>query len=181
MSKSAGKTIPIYRGGGVNQKHLLDFAKQAVHGGWLHIFPEGGVYQNPELGGRVGKSRSEIGSLKWGVAKLIAHCPVRPIVIPYFHQGMEKVIPMEPVTRKIPSPIPKLGETVHVVFGKELSFEDLISAHQKEFGKLWTYRNSIDENTEYWNSRPSDYILYHKIMTRIELALSELNEESMAQ
>ena len=29
------------------------------------------------------------GKLKWGVGKLIAHAPRRPIVIPFFHSGKD--------------------------------------------------------------------------------------------
>ena len=37
---AAGKTISIFRGGGVNQPHFLDIARQVAAGDWVHIFPE---------------------------------------------------------------------------------------------------------------------------------------------
>ena len=40
----AGKTIPIVRGDGINQKYLLDFARHVAAGEWCHIFPEGGCW-----------------------------------------------------------------------------------------------------------------------------------------
>ena len=55
-------------------------------GDWLHIFPEGKVSKDGELG-----------RLKWGLGKLL--CDVeemggqQPIVLPFWHSGMEKVGP----------------------------------------------------------------------------------------
>ncbi|KAL7529740.1 hypothetical protein ACHAXR_003135 [Thalassiosira sp. AJA248-18] len=48
----AGQVLPICRGGGINQKLLLDFARHLACGEWCHVFPEGGVWQWNELGGR---------------------------------------------------------------------------------------------------------------------------------
>ena len=48
----AGQVLPIRRGAGINQKLLLDFGRHLASGEWCHIFPEGGVWQWEELGGR---------------------------------------------------------------------------------------------------------------------------------
>ena len=48
----AGQVLPICRGGGINQKLLLDFGRHLAAGEWCHVFPEGGVWQWDELGGR---------------------------------------------------------------------------------------------------------------------------------
>jgi len=48
----AGQVLPICRGGGIDQKLLLDFARHLACGEWCHVFPEGGVWQWEELGGR---------------------------------------------------------------------------------------------------------------------------------
>ena len=48
----AGQVLPICRGGGINQRLLLDFARHLANGEWCHVFPEGGVWQWEELGGR---------------------------------------------------------------------------------------------------------------------------------
>lgn len=32
-----------------------------------------------------------LGPLKWGVGKLIADCEVTPVVVPFYHRGMEEV------------------------------------------------------------------------------------------
>ena len=48
----AGQVLPICRGGGINQRLLLDFGRHLANGEWCHVFPEGGVWQWNELGGR---------------------------------------------------------------------------------------------------------------------------------
>lgn len=179
---SAGKTLPVFRGGGVNQPHLLDFARQAVAGEWLHIFPEGKVSQLNRLGGRESEDRKNLGALKWGVAKLIAHAPVRPVVIPFIHIGMDGVMPMDQ-DRKLLTKFPQLGQSVQVKFGPELSFDDLITEHEQQFGPLWRYSSetnltsgneALSQNG--WNSASSDFTLYKKITDRVELALVKIND-----
>ncbi len=44
--------LPICRGGGINQQLLLDFGRHLANGEWCHVFPEGGVWQWNEVGGR---------------------------------------------------------------------------------------------------------------------------------
>eukprot|EP01038_Epipyxis_sp_PR26KG_P005254 gene5254-7302_t len=177
----AGKVLPIWRGGGINQKLLLDYARLIAAGGWCHIYPEGGVWQLSELGGRT--NYSKLGKLKWGVGKLIAHSPVKPIVIPFFFSGTETMIPQDPITKKVSSWIPNFGHKVTVRFGIELDFTDLINEHELKYGPLWKYKPSIkyemNENYhDYWDSKPEDLILYNKITNRIEEALVNLNEQS---
>jgi monolysocardiolipin acyltransferase len=48
----AGQVLPIHRGGGIDQVLLYNFAYRLAQGGWCHVFPEGGVWQWNELGGR---------------------------------------------------------------------------------------------------------------------------------
>jgi monolysocardiolipin acyltransferase len=194
----------------VDQEYLLQFARQAAAGRWLHIFPEGGVYQTDELGGRYydgrsssrksgevgGRSRGKLGKLKWGVAKLIAHAPVPPVVIPFHHVGMERMVPVDPVTRKALAALPRLPSEVAVWFGPEISFDDLIAAHEAEFGPLWRYCVNDDERTDdatvdvveggiasrtRWRSLPSDFLLYHRIASRVEAAMAALNERALVE
>lgn len=185
----AGKTLPIWRGGGIDQPLLHDFSRHVVMGQWLHIFPEAGVWQRTTLGGRSNGRESELGKLKWGIGKLIAHAPKRPILIPFFHTGMETVIPQDPITLKTKGlPIPRPGHNVTVKFGPEVRFDDLIAEHEKEYGPLWKYTESVDADKElamkglnYWESSETDKILYHKITLRIEKALTELNDQFYKQ
>ena len=48
----AGQVLPICRGKGINQQLLKDFGYYLACGEWCHLFPEGGVWQWDELGGR---------------------------------------------------------------------------------------------------------------------------------
>lgn len=179
----AGKTLPIWRGGGINQKLLWDFATKVAQGEWCHIFPEGGVWQRDTLGGRNNDKDENIGKLKWGVGKLIAHAPVTPVVIPFFHIGMETVIPQNQETRLTQGlPIPRPGHNVTLRFGQQIHFNDLIDEHEKIYGKLWKYKHDDDsdnyiENKGMWLSKAEDLILYHKITRRIQDNLEILNNK----
>ncbi len=175
----AGQVLPICRGAGINQKLLLDFGRHLAAGEWCHVFPEGGVWQWDELGGRrllpkgvECKSSSDFGpssnleddsivipatkkhrrlapspkgKLKWGIGKLIAHAPTTPKVLPFAHVGMEKLLPPDAISGKtklrnnlLKSLLPSIlgGDaqdklSIQIQFGKEISFEDLISAHEE--------------------------------------------------
>lgn len=70
----------------------------------------------------MGLGREELGRLKWGVGKMIAHAPVIPVVIPLFHTGMAELIPINPFTRKILSAVPGMGNTVTARVGSEIRF-----------------------------------------------------------
>jgi hypothetical protein len=114
---------------------------------------------------------------------LIAHAPIAPIVIPFYHSGMEHVMPQNEVgfIRKLKYKLPRIGHDVSVRVGRELVFDDLIAAHEAEHGPLWKFTErrvdeSDDEWKEYWMSSESDFILYSKITSRIEEALLELGE-----
>jgi len=50
------------------------------------------------------------GKLKWGVGKLIAHCPQKPIVIPFCHFGTENTYPQDSLTKIIKNIIPYIGK-----------------------------------------------------------------------
>jgi len=124
--------------------------------------------------------------LKWGVAKLIAHSPVPVKVVPFYHHGMETVMPQDPVTRKVLVTLPVPGHDVVVHFGGEIDFSDLIREHEALHGPLWKYRRSVVEDRaagyiaedfhRYWDSSPLEKVLYHKICLRIEDRLRKLNE-----
>ena len=48
---SAGQVLPIRRGGGIDQRLLLDFARHLVWGEWCHVSPEGGGSSGTSWGG----------------------------------------------------------------------------------------------------------------------------------
>jgi hypothetical protein len=214
--------MPIWRGAGINQEALLTFAKTSIscpnvntnkRTKWLHVFPEGGVYQykDESLGTHRSKDKiNEIGHLKWGIGKVIAHSPTyqsiynshnntgegkgSPQVIPFHISGMEAFTPMEIVSRKILSYIPKGGHHVTVTFGPPICFDDLIQSYEIESGhRIRKYHccsnpcehtsiESIDKldfvpsedmiDIDSWVSTSRELELYKKITHRIE---SEMN------
>lgn len=181
--------LPIRRGGGVNQKLLLDFARLLAAGKWCHVMPEAGIWQKDTLGSwRSPERQKKIGKLKWGVGKLIAHAPVRPQVMPIFFSGTENFYPQHPESKIVSNKLPRTGHRVHVKVGQELYFDDLIEEHERKHGPLWKYCASVDEERargldpenfhSHWDSRPEDYELYAKITSRIEVALEKLHIES---
>lgn len=163
----------------MDQPLFKDYAHYIAAGEWGHVFPEGGIWQKEFLGGRMDGREKQIGKLKWGIGKLIAHAPVPPTVIVFYFSGMETVIPLDPITKKAHSYIPKPGHRVVVRFSEEISFDDLIEDHEKEFGKLWKYAANVnDPNDTNWASNTSERQLYSKITRRIESVLHRLNVES---
>jgi len=117
MFFAAGKTVPITRGGGIDQPVMMTMAERVSKGDWLHIFPEGRVSTDGELG-----------RLKWGLGKML--CDVEemggqaPVVLPFWHSGMEKVKPFG-VFMMFP------GNHVHVTVGEPIEFGDLVARCKK--------------------------------------------------
>lgn len=163
----AGKSLPMWRGGGVDQVLLLQLARKAVGGqssgrvaDWIHVYPEAGVFQyKNRLGGRGNGKENEIGKLKWGIGKLIAHNPSyrivernlvspnsprseitqiykSPVVIPFYFVGTEDITPfVEPSVRVLRSVFPQLGgHSVALKFGPPIYFDDLIDDFLAEQG-----------------------------------------------
>ncbi|CAF0998498.1 unnamed protein product [Adineta ricciae] len=112
---SLGKTIPIKRGDGVFQRPM-DFAlEQLNQGDWVHIFPEGKINMTKELI-----------RLKWGVGRLIAEANICPLVVPFYHLGMDSVLPnVEPYK-------PQTGQKVSIYVGEPLILDDMVSNMKKE-------------------------------------------------
>ena len=136
----AGQVLPIRRGGGIDQALFRDFASVLANGEWCHIFPEGGIWQTNELGGRgrghdnkpictIGSNESK---LKWGIGKLIAHASTRPRVILFAHCGMENLIPKDHVTGAAGFKKKVFGGKplrVHVRFGEGTWFKSQMFIH----------------------------------------------------
>ncbi|XP_068730053.1 tafazzin-like [Montipora capricornis] len=111
---SRGKVIPVVRGGGVYQQGMETALELLNQGQWVHVFPEGGV-----------NVHGAIKRLKWGVGRLIAEAKVTPIVIPFWHEGMDDVLPNH-------SPyIPRIMKRVTVLIGEPMEFTDTIQEYRK--------------------------------------------------
>ncbi|XP_071543863.1 tafazzin [Panulirus ornatus] len=107
---SHGKCVPIIRGLGVYQQAMDFLIERLQEGQWVHIFPEGKVNMSME------RMR-----LKWGVGRLVYDSPVCPIVLPFYHVGMDKILP-----NQVPY-IPRIGKTVTVVVGEPMDFKEFVS------------------------------------------------------
>jgi 1-acyl-sn-glycerol-3-phosphate acyltransferase len=130
--------------------------------------------------------------LKWGIGKLIAHAPTKPVVIPFFFMGTETIYPQDKVTKALRNKLPIPGCNVDIRFGPEIDFSGLIAEHEKLYGPLWKVKPSVKHEQKnedgsdvdfhtYWDSKPSDYILYAKIAKRVEESLVELNQHYDAE
>ena len=179
----AGNVLPIRRGGGIDQPLLLNLAHKVAQGGWVHMFPEGKIVQSGDLGSnyfgtRTKERTDDIGKLKWGVGKLIAHAPVTPVVIPFHHIGMEGVVPQQ-ITGECKDLFPVGGNHAQVRVGERLCFEDLISDHEQRHGSLRKYApaNSTG-NRSGWQSSSEELQLYSRITLRVEKALMKLEGNS---
>ncbi|XP_038054138.1 tafazzin-like isoform X2 [Patiria miniata] len=112
---SLGQGVPVVRGDGVYQ-HSMDVCIDKLHKGqWVHFFPEGKVNMN-----------NEVMRLKWGVGRAIAESKVLPLVIPFWHLGMDEVLANHPPY------IPKLGKKITMLIGKPLDFRESLSRLREE-------------------------------------------------
>ncbi len=89
---SAGKVIPLERGGSIYQEAMERALGLLNSGEWVHIFPEGSVQQAPPLL----KDR-----LKWGVGRLVMESKEAPILLPIVHKGFESVKPLDGCIRPL--------------------------------------------------------------------------------
>ena len=94
-----GQTIPIVRGDGIFQKGVEHALECLAQNRWVHVFSEG----------RVNQLRTLL-PFRWGVGRLVMESPVPPIVVPFWHSGMHRVLP-EPECPQDP-PMSE-GETPH--------------------------------------------------------------------
>lgn len=100
---------------------------------WVHVFPEGKVYQHPG---------SALGLFKWGVARLFLEAALRssklPLVVPVFFHGTQYLMPE---TRGFPRWIPRLGRGIQVRFGAPIQDE------LKPFVETWKRLGSDQSNS----------------------------------
>ena len=104
---SAGKCVPIVRGGGLEQPGFDFLLERLAAKDWVHIFPEGGRTRENE-----GKLKTPF---KLGIGRLLAEA--KPIAIPFYHYGMHQILP-------VGSALPKMGKAVKVQFAPSTLIDD---------------------------------------------------------
>jgi len=163
----SGKVLPIWRGGGLKQEMFEELAAHVVPGAWVHLFPEGCIGQRHLNRSDVPERRRTY--MRWGVGKMIAKAKVRPVIVPFYHDGMEQALPLHAETGATVRFIPKTGVTINVVFGTPIEVEDLMEAFVKAHG-----REELDLP---WNHDDSDHVLklYSKIALRVQEKMQELD------
>lgn len=91
-------------------------------GDWVHVFPEGRVRQDGELN-----------AFKLGTAYLLCKARERdpaapqPVVLPFFHEGMERVKPMKQMV--------EAGHDVRLRVGEPVALDDLLKRCGKARGQ----------------------------------------------
>ncbi|KAK8798693.1 hypothetical protein WA158_007777 [Blastocystis sp. Blastoise] len=191
---TAGKTLPVKRGGGINHISFLDIIEKVKAGQWVHIFPEGRTWQEnnypprDENGCRVSASGRRappgryLGPLKWGVGKLISDCDITPVVVPFYHRGMEDIYIYimlyicyflyksiyENNCNKYA--LPQTGKTVYVVIGDAVKVDDIINHYKPLIRK-----EDDDEKRETLR-----YAMYKDVTDRIDVALEKLEHETFS-
>ncbi|KAH9272512.1 hypothetical protein BASA83_005321 [Batrachochytrium salamandrivorans] len=101
-----GQALPIVRGDGIYQPVMNQAVDLLNDNRWVHIFPEG----------RVNQSRNML-RFKWGVARLIMDAKTPPLLLPFYHRGMEAMVPL---SQHYPTPMTK----VVLAFGKPIDFRE---------------------------------------------------------
>ena len=104
---SAGKCVPLVRGGGLDQLGLTFLVERLKAGDWVHIFPEGGRTRDEKA-----RMRSPF---KLGIGQLIAEA--KPLAMPFYHYGMHTVLP---IGRRLPS----ARKQVRVLFGDSVVIDE---------------------------------------------------------
>ena len=102
---------------------------------------------------------------------MIAKAAVAPIVVPFYHQGMEEALPLHEETGAMLRSTPKLGVDISVSFGDPIAVDDLLQAFVLQHGR--------DELNAPWGceEEESEHVLhlYALITARIQEKMGELD------
>lgn len=118
---TAGKSVPIVRGAGIQQPGMDFLRDRLLDGEWVHMFPEGGRTRDPN---------SLMSDFHPGVGWLVSE--TRPLVLPFYHYGMQNVLPVGSIR-------PRGGNVVKVWFGDTIECdEDWVASFTERAGThLW--------------------------------------------
>ena len=164
----SGKILPVWRGGGLSQEMFQELALHLVPGSWVHVFPEGTVCQK-HFNYSSSKNRRR-SYTRWGVGKMIAKAKVRPIVVPFYHDGLEEALPLFDDIGKSVRTFPKVGVDINVIFGEPIVVDDLLDAFEDRWGK--------EALAEPWEIPEDDHTLqlYSAIAERIQERMKKMDQ-----
>ena len=114
---NSGQLVPIKRGMGIWQKGIDHCIDKLNEDAWIQLYPEGKINQNTEKCIR----------WKWGISRLIMDCKKPVTVIPFAHRGLEKLMPLHPVTRENMNTIPTYGGRIDIAFGDPIEYSDILA------------------------------------------------------
>ena len=92
--------------------------------GWVHVFPEACVYQDPKRSMRY---------FKWGVSRLILEADPAPELVPMFIDGTQNIFPE---SRGWPRWAPRVGADIRISFGDSVDVEETFGAARAEWKAL---------------------------------------------
>ena len=168
---AAGNVLPLDRSGSLEQPMFERFWEKLNSGSWCHIFAEGRVWQRWRFDG----DEVRLGKFKFGVGKLIAHCDQCPIVIPFYHKGMDTIIPEKVLKdRKSKKPsfpitvIPKIGKSIETYVGDPIDFTE----------KIRCFREKHPGMLDKWQSTAETIDLYVEITNDIYKEMIKLENKA---
>lgn len=143
----AQKALPVMRGAGLEQPSVTLMAKKLVRGGWVHLYPEGRIWQCAPVGGaslRPDGSAYEAPPwqqpyrpyLRWGVGRIVAEAPVSPRIVAYYHTGMADLQPQGSHDERLLSWRPRTGNEIVIQVGEPFDVDDLLQAHEETVTRL---------------------------------------------
>ena len=121
---SRGKVIPVIRGAGVYQDAVNFCVDRLNDGNWVHVFPQGKVTLDSVR-------------LKWGVGRMVADCIKTPVILPFWHVGMDDFLPN---TRPY---VPRLKQKVTVVIGEPVNYLESLQECRSNYCSAVSYGNEL--------------------------------------
>ncbi|KAH3820169.1 hypothetical protein DPMN_121913 [Dreissena polymorpha] len=79
--------------------------------------------------------------LKWGVGRIIAEADVTPIVLPFYHLGLDTILPIQPPHW------PRLGKIVTIVIGEPIDYTEEVTRMKTQMSKE-EIRKAITDDIE---------------------------------